>query len=133
MDAMAKQSDHEVSWWLNEFKKMGITKVGLAEENMVSLMEDTDVPISATIMDVIMKEADWESKYPADFIKELKNNGFDEYDVLIEAASKEAFDFVQNAMKDRYQSEKYFIWPTDKGGIHYIKRNRKRNSVYRKI
>ena len=69
---MADQSDHDISWWLNEFRKMGITKVGLAEENMVSLMEDTDLPIHATVMDIIMKDADWEANYPADFISELK-------------------------------------------------------------
>lgn len=117
VEAMAKQSDHDVSWWLEEFKSMGITKVGLAEENMVSLMENTDMPVSAQIMYQIMKEADWEAEYPEGFIEELKDNGFDEYDVLIEAASKEAFDFVTNAVSDRYQSEKYFAYESENGGI----------------
>ncbi|QOX63306.1 hypothetical protein FRZ06_08065 [Anoxybacterium hadale] len=117
VEAMAKQSDHDVSWWLEEFKGMGITKVGLAEENMVSLMENTDMPVSAEIMYQIMKEADWEAKYPEGFIEELKDNGFDEYDVLIEAASKEAFDFVTNAVSDRYQAEKYFAYESDNGGL----------------
>ncbi len=116
MEGMAEQSDHDVTWWLKEFKKMGITKVGLAEENMVSLMENMDMPVSAEIMDKITKGADWESAYPEEFIKELKGIGFDEYDVLIEAASKEAFDFVSGAIKERYQEEKYFPWESEKGG-----------------
>lgn len=117
LEAMAKQSDHDVSWWLKEFKSMGITKVGLAEENMVSLMENTDMPVSAEIMYQIMKEADWEAQYPASFIEQLKENGFDEYDVLIEAASKEAFDFVTNAISERYQAEKYFTYESENGGL----------------
>jgi len=114
--AMADQSDHDIAWWLSEFKKMGITKVGLAEESMVSLMEDTELPINATVMDIIMKDADWEAKYPADFIAEMKAVGYDKYDVLIEAASLEAFDFVANGVSERYHPENYFMKATDDGG-----------------
>jgi hypothetical protein len=114
--AMADQSDHDVSWWLSEFRKMGINKVGLAEESMFSLMEDTDLPIHATVMDIIMKDADWEAHYPADFIRELKANGFDKFDVLIEAASPEAFAFVANAVRDRYHPDNFLIKQTDNGG-----------------
>lgn len=116
IEAMANQSDHPISWWLQEFKSMGITKVGLAEENMVSLMEYTDMPVNATIMDVIMKDADWESEYPAYFIKGLQDRGYDKYDVLIEAASNEAFNFVAKAVRDRYQPEQYFIDSDGNGG-----------------
>lgn len=114
--AMADQSDHDVVWWLSEFKKMGITKVGLAEESMVSLMEDTELPINATVMDIIMKDADWEANYPKDFIAEMKANGYDKHDVLIEAASQEAFDFVADGVRERYHPENYFIRATDDGG-----------------
>jgi len=114
--AMADQSDHDVSWWLDEFKKMGITKVGLAEENMVTLMDNTDLPIHAEIMDIVMRDADWESAYPADFIKELYDIGLDRYDVLIEAASAEAFAFVADGVRERYQPENYVIEETDHGG-----------------
>ncbi len=114
--AMADQSEHDISWWLNEFKKMGINKVGLAEESMVSLMEYTDLPIHANVMDIVMRDADWESEYPADFIRELNQFGFDRYDVLIEAASAEAFDFVAGGVRERYRPEKFFIKETGNGG-----------------
>ena len=117
IEAMAKQSDHDVSWWLDEFKKMGITKVGLAEENLVSLMENTQLPVSATVMYQLMKKADWKADYPEEFMNELNDYGYDEYDVLIEAASKEAFDFVADAVRERYQAEKYLAFESEKGGI----------------
>lgn len=114
--AMADQSDHTISWWLDEFRKMGITKVGLAEESMASLMENKDLPVSASVMDIIMRDADWESQYPADFITELKDVGFDRYDVLIEAASPEAFNFIADGVRTRYQPDNYFIKQTGNGG-----------------
>ena len=46
LEWMAEQSGRDVSWWLNEFKNMGVTKVGLTEENLTTLMEDS--PISWT-------------------------------------------------------------------------------------
>ncbi len=114
--AMADQSDHDISWWLDEFRKMGITKVGLAEESMASLIENKDLPVSATVMDIVMQDANWETEYPADFIRELKDVGFDKYDVLIEAASSEAFAFIVDGVRARYQPENYFIKQTDNGG-----------------
>ena len=114
--AMADQSDHDVSWWLNEFRKMGITKVGLAEESVTSLMDDTDIPVHGTVMDIIMRDSAWESDYPADFISELKKKGFDRYDVMIEAASPEAFAFVADGIKARYEPKNYLIWQSENGG-----------------
>ena len=114
--AMADQSDHDIAWWLGEFKKMGISKVGVSEESIVSLMEDNELPVQAAVMDIIMRDADWESDYPADFIRELNEVGFDRYDLLIEAASAEAFGFIADAVMARYQPENYFIKETGDGG-----------------
>lgn len=116
IEAMAEQSDQDVSWWLRQFKEMGITKVGLLEENLVTLMEDTEMPISATVMDIIMKDADWEKDYPESFIQAMYENGFDRYDLLVESASKESFDFISKAITERYKPDKYLINPSETGG-----------------
>ncbi|HWQ78340.1 MAG TPA: DUF5693 family protein [Anaerovoracaceae bacterium] len=114
--AMADQSEHDVSWWLGEFKKMGITKVGLAEESVTSLMEETDMPVHGKVIDILMRDANWKTAYPEDFISALTDRGFDRFDVLVEAASPEAFDFVADGVRARYQPENYFIWQTGNGG-----------------
>ncbi len=116
IEAMAAQSEHDILWWFREFKKMGINKVGLSEESMVSLIENTDFPVDAAVMDLIMKDADWQSHYTADFISELTNHGYDKYDVLIEAASPEIFDFIADSVKERYQPENYYIKENGDGG-----------------
>ncbi len=116
--AMAAQSDKDVSWWLNEFKnKMGITKVGLSEENIMSLMEDVEIPVSGNLMGEITKQADWRDQYPSALVSELEKNGFDSYDVLIELDNSETSNFVLTAIKERLQPEMYFIVKTEEKGF----------------
>jgi len=116
IEAMALQSDHDISWWLNQFKGMGINKVGLSEESMASLTENTDMPVSADVMDIIMREADWQKNYPADLINAMHQNGFDKYDLLIKAASKDAYDFIASGITARYHRDKYYLVPEENGG-----------------
>jgi len=116
--AMAEQSDKDVSWWLNEFKnKMGITKVGLSEENIMSLMDDVEIPVSGSLMGEITKQANWREQYPLELVSELEKNGFDSYDVLIELDNSETSDFVVNAIKARLQPELYFIVKSGEKGF----------------
>ncbi len=106
---MAEQSHKDVSYWLKEFKdELNIYKIGLAEENLNSLMEDNDMAVSGTVMDEVMKEADWKKQYPTEFIQALTDHGYDSYDVMVEMSSREAIDFVLNAVKDRFEEDKYF-------------------------
>lgn len=116
IEAMALQSDHDMSWWLKQFKSMGINKVGLSEESMASLTENTDLPVSADVMDIIMRKADWERDYPDNLINALNKNGFDKYDLLIEAASKETYDFIAEGITSRYLKEKVILVPEENGG-----------------
>lgn len=116
IEAMAEQSDHDVVWWLEKFKAMGITKVGLAEESLVTLMEGTDLPVSGTIMNDIMKDADWENAYPQEVVDKLKERGIDKYDVLIEVADEELFIFLATAVNERYQPDQFAILAQGEGG-----------------
>ena len=110
LELMADQSHKDVSYWLKQFKdELNITKIGLSEENIMTLMEDTDLEVSGKTMDEITKESDWKKEYPAEFIQGLTEHGYDSYDVLIEMDSKEAADFVLNAVKERFVKSKYFI------------------------
>jgi hypothetical protein len=107
--AMAEQSDHDVSWWLNEFKsKMGITKVGLSEENVISMMNDVEIPVNGKLMGEITKQANWRDQYPEELVAELDSKGFDAYDVLVEIDNSEIWDFVLNALDERFQADKYY-------------------------
>ena len=41
LEWMAEQSDHDTAWWLKEFHDMGVNQVGLTEENLTTLMENS--------------------------------------------------------------------------------------------
>ena len=68
LELLSEQSEHDISWWLSEFKKMGITRVGLQEESLMSLMENSPMAVTATMMDSIMQDANWREHYPEQFI-----------------------------------------------------------------
>ncbi|MEI8215853.1 MAG: DUF5693 family protein [Eubacteriales bacterium] len=125
LSQMAAQSENNISWWLNEFKGMGINKVGLAEESLISLSADKETPVSAKMMYEVLKGADWKSNYPTKLISDMEAKGFDEYDVMVEAKSKGSFDFISSAVKDRFSQDKYIVNETSNGGYIVLNGNSK--------
>lgn len=119
LEKMAEQSDHNISWWLSEFKKLGINKVGLSEENISSLAE-SGAPVEAKLMSEIIEEIDWREAYPHDVVSFLEQNGFDKYDVLITAKTDELYRFISDAFSSRYDGKKFRLFPGQKGGTIYV-------------
>lgn len=120
MAELASQSKHDISWWLGQFKDMNITKIGLAEENLLTLSENKDVKVNAKVMAKVMKEADWQDNYPKQLIDQMYAKGFDKYDVLVEADRPEDFDFIKKALVARYHNDKYYYVPGEKGGYFIL-------------
>lgn len=115
LEWMAEQSGHDVAWWLNEFKGMGITKVGLTEENLMTLMEDSPLNVTATMMGEIMQDAGWRDSYPELFVQEVEKRGFDRFDVIVEIANNSDFDailFLVQSVEARFPAGSYFSMGT---------------------
>lgn len=108
LELLAEQSEHDVFWWLNEFKKMGITRVGLQEESLASLMENPDMSVTATMMDTVMQNAGWRDEYPIQFVDMIDQRGFDRFDVLVEASGTEEVEFVRSAVEARLSDYYYY-------------------------
>ena len=111
LEWMAEQSGHDVSWWLNEFKNMGVTKVGLTEENLTTLMEDSPLNVTASMMGKVMQDAGWRDSYPDAFVQEIESRGFDRFDVIVEIANNSDFDailFLVQAVEARFPAGSYF-------------------------
>ena len=116
---MADQSHDDVSYWLQQFRdELDITKVGLAEESIVSLMESSNMPVSGNVMDQITQDPDWQSQYPAEFIAGINQMGYDSFDVVIETGNAESSAFVLDAVQKRFQPDRYFA--LDQGDKVYI-------------
>jgi hypothetical protein len=111
IEAMSRQSDRDIAQWLAQFSEMGITKIGLAEESLNSLMRGYDLPVSAEVMDVLMQRAGWRERYPAEWIEAVEAFSYDRYDVMVEMESKEAYDFVTEALLARYGADRVLTHP----------------------
>lgn len=115
LEWMAEQSGHDVAWWLNEFKDMGVTKVGLTEENLMTLMEDSPLNVSATMMDTVTLDANWRENYPEEFVREVERRNFDRFDVIVEITNNSDFDailFLVQAVEERFPAGSYYCMGT---------------------
>lgn len=118
LELMAEQSEEDISWWLKEFKDMGVTRVGLTEESLTSLMENSPMNVTASMMDTVIQNADWRGNYPAEFVSSIEAFGYDRFDVLVELTGRDAVDFVVDAVQQRFHPEEAVI--LEQGDEAYI-------------
>lgn len=110
--AMAQQSTHSVDWWLAEFKEMGIRQVGLTEESIVTLMEETEYPVTGVMMNQLLKESHWSEKYPQGFVDSVELRGYDVFDVVVSCQGP-IREFVKQGITERIQPDRYILWEED--------------------
>ena len=120
LEEMANQSEHPLAWWFREFKTLGITKVGLAEESLNTIMQENDFPVSARMMFEVLQDAAWAEQFPAPFLEAIQAKHYDDFDVLVEAKSIEAYRFIAEALQQRYDHNKFVFYPTAEGGMILI-------------
>ena len=119
IEAMAMQTEHDEAWWLQQFKNMGITKVGLMEENLISMTEDQNINLTATMMDKLTQTAGWRLRYPEELLNLLDEKGFVPFDVLVEIEDEDTAAFVLGAVRDRFKTDAYDILDMG-GGTAYV-------------
>ncbi len=84
MEKMADESEYTLEHWLKMFRdEFHIDKVGLTEENLLSLSENPRIPVRAEVTAEIFKDVNWRKKYPEPFLKEIEKKGIDNYDVIV--------------------------------------------------
>ena len=107
---LAGQSDKDIAWWLSFYKSLGISSVGLTEESLTSLMVNSPYEVTATVMDIVLQDASWDTQYPQPFIDAVEQHGYDRYDVLVEGCGKEAVDFLTHALSQRLPADKVLTY-----------------------
>lgn len=117
MEAMAKQSEYDMRFWLESFRtKIGIYKVALIEENFNSLTENEEIDVQAYTMDDIARRPNWKSNYPEELLKMIR--GFDKYDVLVEIRDRKFKNFILEALEKRFEKGQYRL--LDMGDVSYV-------------
>ena len=98
LESMANQSEYDIKRWLSEFKRMGINKVGLSEESIYSLMEDSKIPVTAQTIYEVKKKSLWEHEIPQELMKKMKEMKYNEFDVLVKVNSQNTYTFIENSL-----------------------------------
>lgn len=119
MELLSKQSENDISWWLEEFADMGIYKVGLTEESLKTLT-DSDLPIKAELVADLRKDTYWMSQASPEVLSMIEENVKDDFDVLVIAGSNEMFDFVNRAFEERFDADRTVSLKTENGGYILI-------------
>ncbi len=106
MAMLAEQSEHDLAWYFKEFKEMGISKVGLEEDNLL-LIANTEPTVKADIMDVYEKR-----KAINDIPDEVKAyyKGYDIYDVLVSIEDEDIAQRIIEQLETRYKEERYNVY-----------------------
>ena len=86
---LAEQSEHDISWWLEQFRDIGITQVGLTEESLDSMTEDPAIPLTAVPLGELVQEPQWQDAYPASIIDGITQFGYDRFDEIGRASCRE--------------------------------------------
>ncbi|MBR2131039.1 MAG: hypothetical protein IJ955_00630, partial [Oscillospiraceae bacterium] len=120
LELLAQQSDEDISWWLEQFREIGITRVGLTEESLMTLMENSPLNVTTTMMDQILLDSDWRDNYPSIFVETVEQNGYDRYDVMVEVLGTDAITFVRNAIETRLHAENYHLYEDTSDNKLYI-------------
>lgn len=115
---LAEQSEHDISWWLEQFRDIGITQVGLTEESLDSMTEDPAIPLTAVPLGELVQEPQWQDAYPASIIDGITQFGYDRFDVLVEISGGETAAFVREAVEKRFPAGSYYCETVD--GDTYI-------------
>lgn len=116
---MAQQSEYDVGWWLKEFKSLGIKSAGLAEESIVSLMEE-GYPIEGKLLKDIKESADWEADYPVEFVDLIKEHSKDDFDVIVVTKSSEMTVFIERAFTERFNPNRRYVYRDENDNGYFL-------------
>lgn len=115
MDELSGQSDEELSWWFNEFSKLGVESVSLPEETLQSLV-DQGYELELEVLHNLKKDTLWESRYPESFVDYVQNNEIDLNDVVVVSTDQEMKAFIMDGLKKHYPEDFYRLF---ENGDHF--------------
>ncbi|WP_026476651.1 DUF5693 family protein [Alkaliphilus transvaalensis] len=105
---LAETSEESLSWWFEEFNRLGVQYVAIREETIASLIEEGK-PLQVEMVGNIISDLNWKDNYPAGIVNHLEAGDDIEFDVLLISDSKETFDFVSEKLLARYDEEKFTL------------------------
>ncbi len=119
VNELARQSDHDVDWWLDYFKKLGATHVVLEEEN-VGLMRQALMPLRVEVGQNLLKEWNWQQFVPPVLSVYHETQGINEYDLILMTEDENIYNQISSGLKSRYHEDRYKLYPDVEGNVIVI-------------
>ncbi len=101
VEELAEQSEKPIEWWLKEFKKMGVSSVGINYETIESMMEDNK-KIQSTIIANIIENPNWRNEYPLELVSYIDDENTDKYDQVVRFENIDDYQFASKGLTEKY-------------------------------
>lgn len=116
MDKMAKQSNHDLLYWLKAFKSYGAETVALDEENIETLML-SGYELEGEVLYNLKKDILWEQRYPSSFVDYINEGTYDSADYVVVTSDSFVYDFILKGL-EKYPESFYTTY--ESGSLYTI-------------
>lgn len=117
--SMARQSELSEGEWLDVFASLGVDKVALGEASARDLEESAAIPVYAASLKEMKNRLGWDAAYPASVVRWIAESD-DLSDAVISTETREAFDWVCNALDARGEDLDYRTFTDGERGFIYL-------------
>ncbi len=119
VNELARQSDQSMEWWLDYFKKLGVTHVVLEEES-VGLMRQALMPLRVEVGQDLLKEWNWQQFVPPVLSEYHETQGINDYDFILMTKDEKIYNQIASGLISRYQEDRYKLYPDVEGNVIVI-------------
>ena len=117
LQELEKQSGRSIDYYLEEFGKIGFSKVSIEQESIASLIE-SGKPLEKIIVSEMTTNLDELESMPAIIKSETKSGKIDKYDVILRTSDENVYSFIKNSLEKFYSEDLYRFY--EEGSDKYI-------------
>ena len=104
LEEMVKASEEDIDFWLGYFRELGIEKLAMQEENILSLIDLNRGKLWARTPGSVFGQYGWQEHYPEEVQQMLLESEYED-DVLVTCEDPELFAWILEAFESRSDVE----------------------------
>ncbi|MDO5707048.1 MAG: DUF5693 family protein [Andreesenia angusta] len=108
VEDLAKQSGKPIEDWLEKFKKMGVSTVGINYETIQSMIKDGKDIDYEFIKDIVKKDS-WRWEYPIELVNHIDSKENSDYKLLVRFGDSKDFEFASKGLEEKYKDKVHFF------------------------
>lgn len=117
LESMVEESNEDMDFWLDYFRKLGVDKLAIVEETIFSLSDTYRELVHIAYPDTIVGQYGWQKNYP-EVVQEKLLSSQNHSDILVICEDEELFSWILNALETR--SDMPLWYDTDEAGTSFL-------------